>query len=81
MANEVTPKRIDKAVEDAQFRFWQIICENFPEVKTGDFPWDASHELDEAMISAVCTWLTLNHPDKVLIDYKEMKEDDNGMDE
>jgi len=55
--------QIESAVEEAQEAFWAVIAEKFPEVKTGDFPPDASHQFSHHCELAVSIWLRLNHPD------------------
>lgn len=52
--------RAQHAVEKAQERFWHEVALRYPEVKTGDFPPDASHEFSTACETAVERWLTFN---------------------
>lgn len=54
--------RIEKAVEDADMAFWAEIAKAFPEVKSGDFPPDATFKWRLELLDAVLTWLTYNHP-------------------
>ena len=51
--NEPSKDRIEKAVKDAEFAFWAVIAEEFPEIRKGDVtPWEAmlfSGELQDAV--------------------------------
>lgn len=53
----------EKVAELAQQSFWQTVANAFPEVKTGDFPPDATIKFDDACKEAVRHWLYSNHPD------------------
>ena len=40
--NEPSKDRIEKAVKNAEFAFWAVIAEEFPEIRKGDVsPWEA----------------------------------------
>jgi len=52
--------REEKAVEAAQDKFWAEIARRYPEVKSGDFPPDATIIFNHACEEAVGTWLSIN---------------------
>jgi hypothetical protein len=56
--------RITYAVEQAQLAFWQVIAEQFPEVKTGDYSPHDTIELDNWLKIAVDRWIDANYPNK-----------------
>lgn len=60
--------RIKKAVEEADLAFWAKIAQAFPEVKTGDFPPDATFAWNRARDEAVYWWLVYNHPNSEMIE-------------
>lgn len=60
--NEEMKKLMEEAVEKAEEKFWEAVAESFPEVKTGDFPPEASFAFGQACKSAVKLWLESNHP-------------------
>ena len=40
--SEPNKDRIEKAVKDAEFAFWAVIAEEFPEIRKGEVtPWEA----------------------------------------
>jgi hypothetical protein len=53
-------KRLEEAVEKAGEAFWAVIAESYPEIKSGDFPPDATFAFDNAQEKAVKTWLGFN---------------------
>jgi len=52
--------RIKKAAWFAQETFWANIVEDFSEIKTGDFPPDATFEFNAACEKAVKIWVEGN---------------------
>jgi hypothetical protein len=56
-------KRVEKAVQDADYEFWQVIARAFPEITTGDLAIDVTIDLQNMMIFAVEQWLDSNTPD------------------
>lgn len=54
--------KIKEVADIAQQIFWDVVSLNYPEVKSGDFPPDATMEFDDACETAVDRWLTWNHP-------------------
>jgi len=57
-------KRIADAAERAGFAFWEEVARCFPEADAGDFPPDATFEIDEAMKTAVQRWTDYNAPER-----------------
>lgn len=55
--------RVKEAVEQADLAFWAKIAKAFPEVKSGDFPPDATFAWNRARDEAVFWWLVYNHPE------------------
>jgi hypothetical protein len=53
-------KRIEQIVEKAQLAFWDEVVRYFPADSSGDFPPDATFELDAALEKAVALWIDLN---------------------
>ncbi len=51
---------LDKKIERASDEFWFKIGEQYPEVKSGDFPPDAWMKFHNAMKEAVELWLEIN---------------------
>ncbi len=62
MAYGKTDDEMRQLVDKAEQAFWAVIFDNFPEVKTGDFPPDAEIEYSEACRLAVDRWLGINYP-------------------
>jgi hypothetical protein len=63
----MTPEeRIICNVTKAEEKFWDTIGELFPEVKSGDFPFDWAIELHFEMLGAVKAWLKWNNPSVVM---------------
>lgn len=60
--DEDVDERIDSAVEAAKMEFWREIADQFPDAESGDFPPDATREIDEAMFRAVMRWVDYNVP-------------------
>ena len=58
----VTQEQIDKAINEAQNSFWDVIAENFPQITTGDFPPDAHIKFYNDCESAVKVWIFGNEP-------------------
>lgn len=56
--------KVKKVAEVAQLVFWDVVGLNYKEVKSGDFPPDASIKFDLACEQAVDVWLTFNHPER-----------------
>lgn len=53
-------QRKAKALDDAQFAFWAVIAESYPEVTTGDFPPECHFKWDADTREALTTWLKYN---------------------
>jgi hypothetical protein len=53
-------KRLEAAVEDASIAFWCAFADLYPEATHGDFPPDATIEIDTAMHKAAKLWLEFN---------------------
>lgn len=53
-------KRIEQVVEKAQLAFWDEVTRYFPDDSSGDFPPDATFELDAALEKALALWIDLN---------------------
>ena len=52
--------RIEKAVKNAEFAFWAVIAEEFPEIRKGDVtPWEAML-FDGELQDAVRRWYNDN---------------------
>ena len=63
MENRITremEKRIEKAVDDAEDAFWEVIATNFPEAKTGDLDPFAHVNFVLQGEDVVKTWLAMN---------------------
>jgi len=52
--------KADEVAENAQLAFWAEVARSYPEIKTGDFPPDATFEFNEACRLAVKRWLIWN---------------------
>ena len=50
----------DEIIEKAQDSFWKVIAESYPEIKSGDFPFDAAFDFDKACNEAVDIWVKMN---------------------
>lgn len=60
--NVISDDRIQNALHDAQLAFWASIADEFrTEIKSGDFPPDATVEFDKAQEKAVRLWLSINY--------------------
>lgn len=57
---EAIEVRIKAATEDAVHEFFLTVASKFPEIKTGDFPPDASIAFDRVCTDAVREWLLWN---------------------
>ena len=53
-------ERTAEAIVEAEDAFWAVIVEKFPEVKTGDFPPDATAIRLQNNVHDVSLWLRLN---------------------
>ena len=53
-------EKIGSAIKNAEEAFWWSIAQSFPEIKTGDFPPDASEAFSAAAKEAVQTWIKFN---------------------
>jgi len=62
MAYGKTDDEMRQLTDEAELAFWATIADKFPEVKTGDFPPDATIEFSEACRLAVNRWLMFNYP-------------------
>ena len=62
MAYGKTDDEMRQLVDEAEQAFWAVIADKFPEVKTGDFPPDATIEYAKACRLAVDRWLRFNYP-------------------
>ena len=60
--NKPTQKQIDKVSEKALLAFWEVVAKEFPEVKSGDFPPDATFRQTDNAEASISTWLEYNHP-------------------
>jgi len=60
--NDNADEHFKKAVAEAQDAFWAKIVELYPEIKTGDFPPDATFAFDTACEKALSIWLQGNRP-------------------
>ncbi|MEH0937696.1 hypothetical protein [Micromonospora psammae] len=60
---EARSERIAKAVEAAGDAFWATIAAAFPEATAGDFPPDATMDIERAQHQAVHLWLHYNAPE------------------
>jgi len=56
-------EKMDQVIEDAQIAFWEVVAKKYPEVKSGDFPPDASFAFDGACKKALEFWLEWNCSD------------------
>jgi len=54
--------RAQKVVSKADDAFWAEVAKAFPEVKTGDFPPDATSIFDDCEKKSIAVWLLYNHP-------------------
>ena len=53
-------QRLENALDDAEFAFWEVVAESFSEAQGGDFPPEASMAFREACEDAIKTWLSFN---------------------
>lgn len=51
---------VEKAVDKALDAFWDVVANEFPDAKTGDFPPDLHFEMQETMTKMVNHWLQVN---------------------
>lgn len=51
---------ISDVAGQAQEAFWAVVAQQFPHIKTGDFPPDAQFEFDQACRQAVKSWVRTN---------------------
>jgi hypothetical protein len=56
----VRRERILQAARDAQMAFWGQVADSFPEIKTGDFPPEATARFDQAVLTAIQIWVEGN---------------------
>jgi hypothetical protein len=61
---DLSDKKLDDVVMNADLAFWDVVAESYPEVQSGDFPPDATFEIHDAMKTAINRWLDWNHPDR-----------------
>lgn len=66
--------RVERAVQAAKDAFWSTIAEQFPEVRSGDFPPDATFEFDTACSRAAQVWLEGNWPEDTFDEGRAMDE-------
>ena len=52
--------RIKKAAKEAEFAFWESVANQFPEIKTGDFPPLQAHKMQIQMEEWIRQWVDLN---------------------
>jgi hypothetical protein len=52
--------KVAEIVEEAKQRFWEHIADSFPNIKSGDFPPDATFKLDNQLNESVKIWLEFN---------------------
>lgn len=52
--------KIKSVIEKAQLAFWMIVAEQYPELKTGDFPHCEAQAFDEACERAIKAWYNTN---------------------
>ena len=57
-------KDIHEVLEIAEDAFWEAVGKEYPQVKTGDFPFNEIFALGRAMESAIKIWVELNVPDE-----------------
>lgn len=56
-------KRLENALNEAQYAFWSVIAEQYPEIKSGDMmPLDV-FAFEEALEKGVIAWLDTNQED------------------
>jgi hypothetical protein len=56
-----TPPRLtDEILNEARVAFWRVIGERFPDVGTGDLPFDTTDHFDITARGAIDRWLELN---------------------
>jgi hypothetical protein len=58
--NEELEKRIEAAVQDAEFEFWAEIAKKFPEAKTGDLDPFTVCKMNLANVDMVKQWVSNN---------------------
>ena len=58
--------KFQEMVEECSQRLFDPVLKEFPMVKTGDFPPDATFTLDFAIQEAVSWWLHWNYPRELL---------------
>lgn len=56
-------KKLEQTASDAESALWEVVAKAYPEIKTGDFPIDASFELSAAIEKAILIWLESNKPE------------------
>ena len=62
--SEPSKDRIEKAVKNAEFAFWAVIAEEFPEIRKGEVtPWEAML-FDGELQNAVRRWYNDNKDDE-----------------
>ncbi len=58
--SNVSESKFNEVASDAQFAFWAIVAERFPEATTGDLSPAMSHKLDCVMGEALTEWIDNN---------------------
>jgi hypothetical protein len=53
-------ERIENAIKKADIAFWDVIAQQFPEVKTGDMPPYAAILFEEIQKKVVGYWIDFN---------------------
>ncbi len=56
----MSDSKLHNAVVLAQEKFWESLAASYPEIKTGDFPPDATLAFDGACMSAAAVWVSGN---------------------
>ena len=62
--DEMDSDRLDSALRNAQEAFWEVIADEFPEIKSGDFSPGDAFEFDQAIRNAVEAWYDGNLPSR-----------------
>lgn len=58
--DDIQMNRVRTAAEDAMEVFWSSMAKLFPEVETGDFPYDGEAKVIHGLLEAGALWVELN---------------------
>lgn len=66
-----TDEEVESVAQSAQYAFWKLVSEKYPNVKKGDLCWDLCFEFDAMCEKVITEWLSANWPDEEEIQHNE----------